>query len=75
MIEKQEAEIKEYMQEVKGLLRMYVPPDPQKMEQAKQASNFSVNPAGSIVNLVFTNATLSKFVPMRVAADQGRRPA
>lgn len=28
----------------KSLLGMYVPPDPQKMEQAKQAGNMSLNP-------------------------------
>jgi hypothetical protein len=55
IIEKKEAEMKEYMGEVKGLLRMYVPPDPQKMEQAKQAGNVSLNPVPGAVNLVFTN--------------------
>ena len=34
------------MGDVKGLLSMYVPPDPQKMEQAYQAGNASLNPAG-----------------------------
>ena len=33
IIERKEAEMKEYMGEVKSLLGMYVPPDPQKMEQ------------------------------------------
>jgi hypothetical protein len=32
---------------------MYVPPDPQKMEQAYQAGKVSLNPSGGIVNLVF----------------------
>src|SRR5271167_622244 len=59
IIERKEAEMKEYMQEVKGLLGMYVPPDPQKMEQARQAGNVSLNPAGGVVNLVFTNYALS----------------
>jgi len=53
IIEKKEAEIKQYMQEVKGLLGMYVPPDPQKMQQAFQAGKVSINPAGGRVNLVF----------------------
>jgi hypothetical protein len=41
------------MGDVKSLLTMYVPPDPQKMEQAYQAGKLSLNPAGGIVNLVF----------------------
>ena len=55
IIEKKEAEMKEYMGEVKVLLGMYVPPDPQKMEQAHQAGNVSLNPAGGVVNLIFAN--------------------
>jgi hypothetical protein len=55
IIEKKEAEIKEYMGEVKGLLGMYLPPDPQKMEQAKQGGNVSLNPVPGAVNLIFTN--------------------
>jgi hypothetical protein len=55
IIEKKEAEMKEYMGEVKSLLGMYVPPDPQKMEQAKQAGNMSLNPVPGALNLIFTN--------------------
>src|SRR5271165_6569510 len=55
IIEKKEAEMKEYMGEVKGLLAMYLPPDPQKMEQAKQAGNVSINPIPGAVNLIFIN--------------------
>jgi hypothetical protein len=56
MIEKKEAELKQYMGDVKGVLALYLPPDPQKMEQAKQAGNLSVNPVPpSGVNLVFNN--------------------
>ena len=55
IIEKKEAEMKEYMGEVKGLLGMYLPPDPQKMEQAKQAGNVSINPVPDAVNLIFIN--------------------
>src|SRR5580658_7131886 len=53
VIEKKKAEMQEYMGDVKGLLTMYVPPDPQKMEQAYQLGKLSLNPAGGIVNLVF----------------------
>ena len=55
MIEKKEGEMQQYMGEVQQLLGMYVPPNPQKMEQAKEAGNVSLNPAGSVVNLVFRN--------------------
>jgi len=55
VIEKKQAEMKQYMGEVKGVLAMYLPPDPQKMEQAKQAGNLSVNPAPGVVNLIFKN--------------------
>jgi hypothetical protein len=47
--------MQDYMGDVKSLLSMYLPPDPQKMEQAKQACNMSLNPAGAVVNLVFKN--------------------
>lgn len=55
IIERKEEEMKEYMGEVKQLLGMYLPPDPQKMEQAKQAGNVSLNPVPGAVNLIFTN--------------------
>jgi len=53
IIAKKKAEMQDYMGDVKGLLTMYVPPDPQKMERAYQAGKLSLNPAGAIVNLVF----------------------
>jgi hypothetical protein len=34
---------------------MYVPPDPQRMEQAYQAGSVTLNPVPGAVNLVFTN--------------------
>jgi hypothetical protein len=34
---------------------MYVPPDPQQMQQAYQAGNVALNPVPGAVNLVFTN--------------------
>jgi hypothetical protein len=55
IIEKKTAEMKDYMEDVKALLAQYLPPEPQKMQQAYQAGNFSVNPVGSIINLVFRN--------------------
>jgi len=53
IIKKKKAEMKDYMEDVKALLSLYVPPDPQKMEQAYQAGKFSLNPAGNLMNLVF----------------------
>jgi hypothetical protein len=53
VIAKKKAEIKDYMGDVKGLLSMYVPPDPGKMQQAYGAGKLSVNPAGGILNFIF----------------------
>jgi len=55
VVEKKKEEMQDYMGDVKDLLSMYVPPDPQRMERAYQAGNVSLNPAGGLLNLVFTN--------------------
>jgi hypothetical protein len=55
VIEKKKAELQEYMAGVKSVLAQYLPPDPQRMELAKQAGNLSVNPVEGAVNLVFKN--------------------
>ena len=55
IVERKQAEMKQYMGNVKGVLALYLPPDPQKMEQAKQAGNLSVNPVAGAVNLIFKN--------------------
>ena len=55
VIEKKKEEMKDYMQDVKGVLAMYVPPDPQKMQAAFQAGKASLNPAGEAVNLIFAD--------------------
>ena len=55
LIERKEEELKEYLGEVKNLLSVYVPPDPSKMEQARQAGNLSLNPVPGALNLVFIN--------------------
>src|SRR5271154_4468924 len=52
------ADITDYMDQVKDLLTMYVPPDPQKMDQAFQAGKASLNPNGGLVNLVFRDYSL-----------------
>jgi hypothetical protein len=53
IVAKKKAEIKDYMGDVKDLLSMYVPPNPQNMELAFRAGKLSVNPAGGIVNFIF----------------------
>jgi hypothetical protein len=55
IIEKKTEEMQQYMGEVKGVLGMYVPPDPQKMQAAYQAGKMTINPAGGMINLVFTD--------------------
>jgi hypothetical protein len=53
IIAKKKEEMKDYMGDVKALLTLYVPPDPQKMQQAFQAGKVSLNPAPGVVNLTF----------------------
>lgn len=53
VVAKKKGEITDYMDQVKGLLTMYVPPDIQKMQQAYAAGKVSLNPNGAIVNLIF----------------------
>jgi hypothetical protein len=55
IVAKKKEEMKDYMGQVKTLLAMYLPPDPQRMQQAFQAGKVSLNPnAGEgIANIVF----------------------
>jgi len=55
IIEKKKEEMKDYMDDVKAVIAMYVPPDPQRMQQAFQAGNLSINPAPGVINLIFSN--------------------
>jgi hypothetical protein len=55
IIAKKKAEMKDYMQDVKAVLGMYVPPDPQKMQAAYQSGKLSLNPVPGAVNLIFTD--------------------
>jgi hypothetical protein len=48
-------EMQDYMAGVKSLLALYLPPDPQKMQQAFAAGNASLTPANGLVNIVFKN--------------------
>ncbi len=54
-VAKKKAEITDYMGDVKNLLALYVPPDPQRIQQAFQAGKVSLNPAGGMVNIIFTD--------------------
>src|SRR5215472_9132787 len=57
IVKKKKEEMQDYMGQVKTLLAKYVPPDPQKMEQAFKAGNASLNPnpSAQTVGLVFKN--------------------
>lgn len=55
VVEKKKGELKDYMGDVKSLLSLYTPPDPQKMQQAYAAGKVSLNPAGGMINLIFTD--------------------
>ena len=56
-VEKKKEEMQDYMAQVKTLLAEYTPPDPQRIEQAFQAGNASLNPNPSTqtVGLVLRN--------------------
>lgn len=60
VIAKKKEEMKDYMGQVKTLLGMYVPPDPQRMQQAFQAGKVSLNPDASagVAQLVFKDYAL-----------------
>jgi hypothetical protein len=58
IIKKKKEEMQDYMGNVKALLSLYVPPDPQKLQKAYQAGKVSLNPAGGAVNLIFKDYAL-----------------
>ncbi len=55
VIEKKTEEMQDYMQQVKGVISMYVPPEAQLMEKAFQAHNVSIVPGPGATQLVFKN--------------------
>ena len=56
IVEKKTEEMKDYMQQVQGVIALYVPPDPQRMQRAFQAGNVSFSKGGpDVVDLVFVN--------------------
>jgi hypothetical protein len=56
VIEKKTEELKEYAQQISALVHSYVPPNPQKMQQAFQQGSGSLSKAGpGEVRVAFTN--------------------
>jgi len=57
IVEKKTDEMKDYMQQVQSLLSMYVPPNPQLIQQAMQKHNVSIDKTmgSNVVQLVFKN--------------------
>jgi hypothetical protein len=51
VVENKVEELKEYMEQAAALVHQYVPPDAQKIQQAQQAGNVSVQPAGGVTTL------------------------
>jgi hypothetical protein len=55
VIAKKKGEMLDYMDDVKSVLAMYVPPDPQRMQAAFTAGKVSLNPAGGMLNVIFAD--------------------
>jgi hypothetical protein len=57
VVEKKTDEMEDYMQQVKSIISLYVPPDPQRMQKAFQAHNVSLNSTlgAGAAQLVFKN--------------------
>lgn len=56
--EKKQAEMKDYMQQVGGVIKLYVPPSPERMQKAFEARKVSFNKTGGDVDLVFKDYAL-----------------
>jgi hypothetical protein len=56
VIEKKKGELEDYAQQISALVHSYVPPDPQKMQQAFQQGSASISKAGAdAAQVAFTN--------------------
>ena len=55
VIEKKTEEYQDYGQEIGALAKQYTTPDPERLMQAKQAGNISLQPGGGSVSLVIRN--------------------
>jgi hypothetical protein len=56
--EKKTAEMKDYMQQVGGVIKLYVPPSPERMQKAFEARKVSFDKTGGRVDLVFKDYAL-----------------
>ena len=51
IVENKVEDLKDYMEQVAALVHQYVPPDPQKIQEAQKAGNVAVQPAGGVTTL------------------------
>ena len=58
IVEKKTEEMKDYMQQVAGVIALYMPPNPMKMQQAFQLKKISFGRSSGLVNLVFKDYAL-----------------
>ena len=58
IVEKKTAEMKDYMQQVQGVIALYLPPNPQKMQQAFEAKKVSIDRGDGLVDIVFKDYSL-----------------
>lgn len=56
--QKKTAEMKDYMQQVGGVIKLYVPPSPERMQKAFEARKVSFDKTGGRVDLVFNDYAL-----------------
>jgi len=55
VVEKKKEEMQDYLQQAKSVISLYVPPNPQRMQQAFQNHNVSIEPGAGVAQLVFKN--------------------
>jgi hypothetical protein len=53
IVAKKKGEMQEYIGQLKSLLGMYVPPDPQRMQEALHGGKVSLNPSPGMAKLIF----------------------
>src|SRR5262245_61854399 len=51
IVENKVEDLKDYMEKAAALVHQYVPPDPQKIQEAQKAGNVQVQPAGGVTTL------------------------
>jgi len=51
IVENKVEDLKDYMERAAALVHQYVPPDPQKIQEAQKAGNVAVQPAGGVTTL------------------------